>query len=131
MPTVAKPDEIADALNAPTLDGKTTPIKKTAESKVSLDADAVPARSVPHRHAAHSRPSVPRQRVAQRRLALPNALPCCRAWVTHMIPSLVLFIGWPSAHPLAHPSALLLAPLIGVCSLPICSSRYPAVCSAL
>ena len=41
MPTVAKPDEIADALNAPTLDDKTTPIKMTAESKVSLDADAV------------------------------------------------------------------------------------------
>ena len=39
MPTVAKPDEIADALNAPTLDNKTMPIKKTAESKVSLDAD--------------------------------------------------------------------------------------------
>ena len=37
MPTVAKPDEIA-----PTLDNKTMPIKKTAESKVSLDADAVP-----------------------------------------------------------------------------------------
>ena len=70
MPTVAKPDEIADAPNAPTLDDKTMPIKKTAESKVSLDADAVPARSVPHPHAAHSRPSVPRQRVAQRRLAL-------------------------------------------------------------
>ena len=93
MPTVAKPDEIADALNAPTLDDKTTPIKKMAESKVSLDADAVPARSVPHPHAAHSRPSVPRQRVAQRRLALPNALPCCRACVTHMTPSLVLLIG--------------------------------------
>ena len=70
MPTVAKPDEIADALNAPTLDDKTTPIKKMAESKVSLDADAVPVHSVPHPHAAHSRPSVPRQRVAQRRLAL-------------------------------------------------------------
>ena len=70
MPTVAQPDEIADALNAPTLDDKTTPIKETAESKVSLDADAVPVRSVPHLHAADSRPSVPRQRVAQRRLAL-------------------------------------------------------------
>ena len=70
MPTVAKPDEIADALNAPTLDDKTTPIKKMAESKVSLDADAVLVRSVPHLHAAHSRPSVPRQRVPQRRLAL-------------------------------------------------------------
>ena len=70
MPTVAKPDEIADVLNAPALDDKTTPIKKTAESKVSLDADAVPVRSVPHPHAAHSKPSLPRQRVAQRRLAL-------------------------------------------------------------
>ena len=79
MPTVAKPDEIADALNAPTLDNKTMPIKRTAESKVSLDADAVPVRSVPHPHAAHSRPSVPCLWVAQRRLALPNALPCCRA----------------------------------------------------
>ena len=76
MPTVAKPNETADAPDAPTLDKQTTPIKKTAESKVSLDADAVPAHSVPHRHAAHSRPSVPRQRVAQRRLAVPNALPC-------------------------------------------------------
>ena len=59
MPTVAKPDDIADAPNAPTLDDKTMPIKKTAESKVSLDADAVPVRSVPHPHAAHSRPSIP------------------------------------------------------------------------
>ena len=59
MPTVAKPDEIADALNAPTLDDKTTPIKKMAESKVSLDADAVPVCFVPHPHAAHSRPSIP------------------------------------------------------------------------
>ena len=90
MPTVAKPDEIADAPNAPTLVNKTMPIKETAESKVSLDADAVPARSVPHPHAAHSRPSVPRQRVAQRRLALPNALPCCRACRTHD----------PTAHPM-------------------------------
>ena len=93
MPTVAKPDEIADALNAPTVDDKTMPIKKTAESKVSLDADAVPVRSVPHPHAAHSRLSVPCLRVAQRRLALPNALPCCRACVMHMTPSLVLLIG--------------------------------------
>ena len=59
MPTVAEPDEIADALNAPTLDDKTTPIKKMAESKVSLDADAVPVRSVPHPHTAHSRLSIP------------------------------------------------------------------------
>ena len=65
MPTVAKPDEIADALNAPTLDDKTT-----AESKVSLDADAVPVRSVPHPHAAHSRPSVPCLWVAQSRSML-------------------------------------------------------------
>ena len=70
MPTVAKPDEIADALNAPTLDNKTMPIKKTAESKVSLDADAVPVRSVPHPHAAHSRPSVPCLWVAQSRSML-------------------------------------------------------------
>ena len=83
MPTVVEPDEIADAPNAPTLDDKTPPIKKTAESKVSLDADAVPVCFVPHPHAAHSRPSVPRQQVAQRRLALPNAMPCCRACVTH------------------------------------------------
>ena len=54
LPTVAKPDEIVDALNASTLDDKTTPIKETAESKVSLDADAVPVHSVPHLHAAHS-----------------------------------------------------------------------------
>ena len=54
IPTVAKPDEIVDALNASTLDDKTTPIKKTAESKVSLDADAVLVHSVPHLHAAHS-----------------------------------------------------------------------------
>ena len=57
MPTVVKPDEIADAPNAPTLVNKMMPSKKTAESKVSLDADAVPVRSVPHPHAAHSRPS--------------------------------------------------------------------------
>ena len=46
MPTVAIPDEIADALNAPTLDHKTMLIKKMAESKVSFDADAVPVCSM-------------------------------------------------------------------------------------
>ena len=59
MPTVAKPDEITDTLKAPTLNDKTALIKKMAESKVSLDADAVPVHSVPHPHAAHSRPSIP------------------------------------------------------------------------
>ena len=83
MPTVVKPDEVADAPNAPTLVNKMMPIKKTAESKVSLDADAVPVRSVPHPHATHSRLSVPCLRVAQRSLALTNALPCCRACVPH------------------------------------------------
>ena len=68
MPTVAKPDEIADALNTPTLDDKTTLIKKMAESKVSLDADAVPVRSVPHPHAVHSRLSIP---------GLPCPMRCC------------------------------------------------------
>ena len=59
MPTVAKPDEVADALNAPTLDDKTILVNKMAEPKVSLDADAVPVCSVPHPHAAHSRLSIP------------------------------------------------------------------------
>ena len=59
MPTVAKSDEITDKLKAPTLNDKTALIKKMAESKVSLDADAVPVHSVPHPHAAHSRPSIP------------------------------------------------------------------------
>ena len=75
MPTVAIPDEIADAVNAPTLYYKTMLITKMAESKVSLDADAVPVRSVPRAHSAHSRLSVPRPRVAQSKLALPNPLP--------------------------------------------------------
>ena len=75
MPTVAKPDEITDALNALTLNDKTTLIKKMAESKVGLDADAVPVRSVPHAHSAHSRLSVPRPRVGQSKLALSNPLP--------------------------------------------------------
>ena len=65
MPTVAKPDEIADALNALTLNDKTTLVNKMAESKVSLDADAVPVRSVPHPHAAHNRLSVRCLRVAK------------------------------------------------------------------
>ena len=75
MPTVAKPDEIADALNTPTLDYKMALVNKMAESKVSLDADAVSVRFVPHAHSAHSRLSVPRPRVAQSKLALPNQLP--------------------------------------------------------
>ena len=59
MPTVAKPDEITDALKAPTLNDKTALIEKMAESKVSLDAEAVAIRSVTHPHAAHSRPFIP------------------------------------------------------------------------
>ena len=112
MPTVAKPDEIADALNAPTLVYKMTPIKKTAESKVSLDADAVPVRSVPHPHAAHSRPSIPRPRVVQRKHALPDPLPCYRACLMHD-PIASAPEGRPSANPMAHPSTLRLTPLIG------------------
>ena len=75
MPTVAKPDEVTDALNAPTLDYKMALVNKMAESKVSLDADAIPVQSVPRDHSAHSRLSVPRPRVAQSKLALPNPLP--------------------------------------------------------
>ena len=90
MPTVAKPDEIADAPNAPALDYKMALVKKTAESKVSLDADAVLVRSVPHPLAA-GRPYPVSE-------SLEEGLPCpmrCRAveLALRMTPSLVLLIG--------------------------------------
>ena len=69
MSTEPKPAEDADAPNAPALNDKTTPIKKMAESKVSLDADAVPFLSLPHPHAS--------QQGVHTRLALPDPLPCC------------------------------------------------------
>ena len=94
MPTVAKPDEIADALNAPTLDGKTTPIKKMAESKVSLDTDAVSVRSLPY----PIRTPLTAGRPYPVCESLREGLPCpmrCRAveLALRMTPSLVLLIG--------------------------------------